>query len=241
MMTLTTISEKKSDTEARVFWRAGTKKRGILDVTLDFAHADSALIAELVALQHLLFDRKVFDREPGAGAGYKLVVSKGAIRKLALGKSNKAYATKFAAFLSNRMKGVTIEVSQDYEFMAKPDEVEPELLGGEREVYANTYDAIETPAMGRVLVTQHAVEQYQARITSGSPKKPWASLVGRLMHPELRMMKVDEKVLRHKARKYGRSDNVEFWGHPTSVFVYQVLREDNGDRVLVTVFERSEP
>lgn len=240
MMILTTISEKVSDTQARVFWRVGTKKHGILDVTLDFANEESALLGELVAMQHLLFNKKVFDREPGSGNGYKLVVSKGAIRKLALEKSTKKFAVKFAGFLTNRMKGVNIEVSQNYEFMPTVDECEPEQLGGERSVYAKTFDAVDTPAMGRVLVTQHAVEQYQERITSGSPKKPWASLVGRLKHPELRIQPLDKKVLAHKARKYGRSDNVEAWGHPTSSFTYLVIRNENDERVLVTVFEREE-
>ena len=93
MMILTTVSEKVSETEARVFWRVGTKKKGILDVTLDFAHEESALLGELVAIQHLLFAKKVLDREPGSGQGYKLVVSKGAIRKLALGKSSRLNQT----------------------------------------------------------------------------------------------------------------------------------------------------
>ena len=240
MMILTTVSEKVSETEARVFWRVGTKKKGILDVTLDFAHEESALLGELVAIQHLLFAKKVLDREPGSGQGYKLVVSKGAIRKLALGKSSKKFASKFAGFLTNRMKGVTIEVSQSYEFMPSLDECEPESIGGERQGYAKTFDEVETPAMGCVKVTKHAVEQYEARITSGSPKKPWASLVNRLKHPELRIQPLDAKVLAHKARKYGRSDNVEAWGHPTSSFIYLVIREDNGERFLVTVFERDE-
>ncbi|ECE5538994.1 hypothetical protein DI235_23790, partial [Salmonella enterica] len=89
--------------------------------------------------------------------------------------------------------------------------------------------------------TQHAIDQYQARITSGDPKKPWASLVGRLQHPELQVQPFDEKVARHKARKYGRVDNVEVWGHRDSKFKYlMVINDDNQKRVLVTVFERNE-
>ena len=42
-----------------------------------------------------------------------------------------------------------------------------------------------------------------------TPKKPWASLVGRLKHPELQLQPFDERVARHKATKYGRVDNVE--------------------------------
>lgn len=51
----------------------------------------------------------------------------------------------------------------------------------------------------------------------------------------------DEKVARHKARKYGRVDNVEVWGHRDSKFKYlMVINDDNKKRVLVTVFERNE-
>lgn len=238
MMTLNTLSEKRTDSEARIFWRTGTTKKGILDVKLDFEHEDAALIAELIALQYLLFEKKVFNREPGSGNGYKLVVSKGAIKKLALGKSNKKHAVKFAAFLTNRMKGVAIEVSQSRDLMATPEEQAPEVLHGNREVYARTFDPVETPAMGTILVTQHAVDRYQERITSGDPKKPWASLVGRLMHPELRKIDPGKRVLAHKARKYGDDNKTEYWSHPTSSFVYQVLRESSGAGILVTVYER---
>ncbi|RIJ70037.1 hypothetical protein D1505_25800 [Escherichia coli] len=72
-------------------------------------------------------------------------------------------------------------------------------------------------------------------------QKPWASLVGRLQHPELQVQPFDEKVARHKARKYGRVDNVEVWGHRDSKFKYlMVINDDNKKRVLVTVFERNE-
>lgn len=241
MMTLTTVSKKTSDNSALVFWRAGTKRKGILDVKLDFSHDESALIAELIAIRHLMLDEKVFGREPGSGIGYRLVVSKGAIRKLVLGKSDKRFATKFAAFLTGRMSGVTIEVSQDMEFMADPA-IEPvTLLEADKEAFTQTFDEIQTPAIGAVLVTQHAIEQYQARISSGDPKKPWASLVGRLQHPELRLQPIDEKVARHKARKYGRVDNVEVWGHRDSKFKYlMVINDESKKRVLVTVFERNE-
>ncbi|EPW7094056.1 hypothetical protein ACWO0M_001484 [Vibrio parahaemolyticus] len=50
MMTLTTFSDKQSDSKAYVYWRVGTKRGGILDVTLGFEHSDSALIAELYAI-----------------------------------------------------------------------------------------------------------------------------------------------------------------------------------------------
>jgi hypothetical protein len=237
MMALTTVSEKIDDSKARVFWATGLKNSGILDVYLDFAHEDCALLAELIALRYLLFKKKVFDREPGGGGGYRLTVSKGAIKKLANKKSSKKHAFKFSSFLTNRMDGVVIEVSQAKTIMPSIDDCEPEIIGGEKGVYARTFDEITVPAIGRLLVTQHAVDQYQSRISSGAPKNPWASLVKRLSHPSLRVFPLDPKVLAHKARKYGRSDNVEAWSHPTSSFIYLVIRNDDDERVLVTVFE----
>ncbi len=35
MMTLTTVSKKTSNNSALVFWRVGTKRKGILDVHID--------------------------------------------------------------------------------------------------------------------------------------------------------------------------------------------------------------
>lgn len=169
MMTLTTVSKKTSNNSALVFWRVGTKRKGILDVHIDFDHEEADLLAELVAIRYLALDKQVF-AESRAGAGYKLVVSKGAIKKLALGKSTKAFAFKFAACLTGRLKGATIEVSQSMEFMDEPGEGNIELLDVDKQAYTQTHDEISTPAIGPVPVTQHAIDQYQARITSGDPK-----------------------------------------------------------------------
>lgn len=237
MMTLTTISKQLNLSTSRVYWRVGTQRRGILDVQLDFEHDDIELLAELAALRYLLFERQVFNRAPGSGLGYRLVVSKGAIRKLALGRSSKRHAQKYAAFLTSRMKGVTIEVSQSMEHMPDVSEEAPELLHADRKEYAATHDAIDTPAMGTVYLTAHAVEQYTKRISTGDPKRPWASLVGRLQHPDLQLLPLPERVLRHKARRYGTADNVEAWGHQDSKFTYLVIN-NNGQRTVVTVFER---
>ncbi|MFS9669977.1 hypothetical protein Q6291_34905, partial [Klebsiella pneumoniae] len=76
------------------------------------------------------------------GAGYKLVVSKVAIKKLELGKSTKAFAFKFAACLTGRLMGATIEVSQSLEFMDEPGEGIIELLDVDNQAYTQTHDEI---------------------------------------------------------------------------------------------------
>ena len=241
MMTLTTVVQKKEEGSFYVFWRVGTKRKGVLNILLDKNLEDAGIVCELIATRYLALDKQVFCREPGGGTGYKLVVSKGAIKKLALGKSDKKNLTKFAAHVKTRLRGAEISVSQKMDFMPNLDECDIEILDPEIQEYTKTYDEIVTPAIGSVLVTQHAIEQYQARISTGDPKNPWASLVGRLQHPDIQVQTFDDKVARHKARKYGRVDNVEVWGHTDSKFKFLiVVNDDNEKRVLVTVFERKE-
>lgn len=60
MMTLTTVSKKTSNNSALVFWRVGTKRKGILDVHIDFDHEEADLLAELVAIRYLALDKQVF-------------------------------------------------------------------------------------------------------------------------------------------------------------------------------------
>lgn len=236
MMILTTVCKPISSLSATVFWRVGTTRNGILNVTLKAPHEDSGLVCELVALQHLLFKKEILSDYLYSGKGIKLVVSKGAIRKLTLGKSNKSYAEKYAAFLSSRLEGVSIEVSQKMELMASEDDTEVENV----QESIIDFNVISTPAMGDVRITRHAFEQYKTRITSGDPKKPYKSLVKRISHPDLHIQKLDDRVVAHKTRKYGRSDNIEPWTHVTSKFVYLIVKDDAGNRTLVTVFERKE-
>lgn len=63
-----------------------------------------------------------------------------------------------------------IEVAQSMNYMDEPSEGNVEILDVDKQAFTQTYDEIDTPAIGPVLVTQHALNQYQARITSGDPK-----------------------------------------------------------------------
>lgn len=237
MMRLTTHCQAIEQGVHRVYWRTGLVNAGVLDVHLDFETDDPSLAAEIVAIRHLLFSKKVFDRAPMKGQGYKLYVSQGAIKKLVLGKSSKVHLSRFAAFLSGRMKGVEIEVRKSTKDMPSEADVTPEQIIISYDA-AVSHEILETPAMGTVLITKHAIEQYDKRNSSGDTDKPFSSLVKRLSNAELKRYDLPEAVLKHKARKYGTAENVEVWRHPTSDVNFVVLRE-RGQRVLVTVFERA--
>jgi hypothetical protein len=237
MMTLhTRISTFSSEQEVVVLWRTGTKNKGAIKVDVRQYKEDATIIAELVAIRTLLYVQQVFDRAPSSGQGYRLVVSKGAIKKLAQGRSNKRHCLPFAEFLRARMEEADIVVSHDMEYMNSINIGEAKTISPD-ESHREKHDRIETPAMGQVYLTRHAVMQYQERISSGKPLNPWASLTQRLMNAELKQQEIPARILRHKTLKFGRADNIEAWSHPTSKFIYLVVNED-GRRTVVTVFER---
>ncbi len=234
MNKLITVAEPLNQKATRVYWQVASQQ-GILDIKHWMIQEHGELIAELVAIQYLLFDKQVFTTKPNAGSGLELSVSKGAIKKLIRGKSTKTLAIKFAAFLSNRLDGVKITVSKQTKGMANPIHVTAESLLVDPSKYTNTHELISTPALGQLYVTAHAVKQYKARLSTGVPKKPWASLVARLQHPKLKQKTLPDYVIAHKERKYGKSDNIEVWGHENCTFTYLVIN-NGAKRTLVTVF-----
>lgn len=239
-MYLHTHSQQLSTNKVKVFWRTGEKNSGVLDITLNFHHDESGLIGELIALRYLLTEKCVFDRNPTSGKGYHLTVSRGAIKKLALDKSDKKFAIKYAALLTGKMAGCEISISNKMDWVNNLLNVTPEQLEGDSAVYAMTHEPIETPSIGVLNITRHAVEQFVARMPDGEMKNPWLALTKRLQNAGLAKRQLPEKVLKHKAKKYGRADNVEAWAHPASSFVFLVLRDEKGVATLVTVFDRNE-
>lgn len=248
MMQLTTVSKKKSDSIALVYWRVGINRKGVVEVRLDAGSTDVELIAELAAIRHLLMDCRVLNVRPNSGIGIRLCVSRGAIRKLTKGTSAKKYASRFASLLKGRLQGVDIQVSHSMKYMIHEDDENYAESFSHLDVntteYMTPHEVIETPAMGQVAITKHALERYSQRmgiIDNGQiVKRPWASLARRLRNPELLKQNLDANVLAHKYRKYGSDSKVEIWKHPTDRLHFTVVVSPENQRVLVTVFERQE-
>lgn len=238
-MYLRTACEEVSPGQYQVQWAVGRKRGGIVKVHLPSERLDPELIAELCAMRFLLLDKRVFNVTPSSGRGYCLQVSSGAIRKLALKKSTKSHAFSYASFLMSRMLGAKIQVvAKNEPFMFDGDPVfDEETIHPDPQIYASANEAIETPTMGKLYITAHAVQRYVERNISGDSKNPWLTLVKRVQHPELRQIPIPDKHLIHKRRKYGQDNQVEVWAHPTSTLSYVIINEGE-NRVLVTVFRR---
>ena len=215
---------------------------------MGFRSEDQEVIAELIAIRHLVIEKKVFCCTPTTGKGFRLIVSKGAIRKIVQGRSDKTFASRFASLLTGRMEGVIVEVSRSTEFM--PDKADPayselvEVLEASAKDFSSPYEVIETPCIGTLSVTRHAVRRYAERLSSVTDDevmyRPWASLFSRLRNPELEVSPLNDNILRHKRRRYGRDNKVEIWSHPTDKLRYTVVVRPDNTKILVTVFERNQ-
>jgi hypothetical protein len=237
MMILTTRYLGEMDGYQVVAWATGLKKRGLVHVC-DLPDYDTAAMAELVAIRHLLFERQVFDRPIVSGTGICLMVSTPVIKKVARGKTSKTHLLHLGRFFNTSLSGVTL---QD----AKPTDIE--LPGIEDDVPALVvsagdnpdYDIIDTPALGKIRITLHVIEQYEKRLASSDLKRPMISLAKRLKHEGLVRQPLPDAVTRHKLRKYGSVDELEIWGHSSSQMHFTVLRDPaSGIGTLVTIYRR---
>lgn len=243
MMIISTRSKKVSFNQAEVIWRTGDVKRGIMTVTVNDKriHADIAVAAELCAIYHLMYERNIFNvPNTYSGVGYKLNVSHGAIKKLVRAQSDKKVLWHYAAFLEHRMNGIEIEVdhSMDYMPIRGEDNVEYSDLVVNEFSFERNLNIVNSPSIGKVVITKHAVEQYLERTSMGKPKDPLKSLMRQVLSPDLVENHISYKVYQHKVKKYGRADNLEVWSGRTSILKLLVVKDDDSNiKTLVTVFE----
>lgn len=242
MMSLSVHAQKFSQRQAQVFWYIGQERKGILNISFDFESEEFEIIAELVAIRHLIFEKLSFEVEPFFGKGYRLAVSRGAIKKLFRGTSSKAFAGQFAAFLKIRMEEAVIEVDRWLDKFGHDKESWPqETIEASYHQYSSPHTMIETPVLGKIFITQHAIEQFRARHDSADEiRAPLASLVQRLKHPNMAIELLPESVLEQKKRRYGRADNIQALRHPDSQDTFLILTDESGDKNLVTVFGQRE-
>jgi len=238
MMKLSTQFITQIDSQQIIAWRVGTKRRGIIYV--DEINCDDPNVAgELIAIQYLLFKKKVFDREPITGIGYELHVSSNKIRQMLKGKSTYKHLSFYIQFLKTTMKGVLIRLTID------TDEYLPEF--NDKDVLTEYIDArdkfetgiIKTPAMGLVKLTKHAIEKYKDRHHAGDLNKPLQSLIRRIKHDSIQKKPLPENVIKHKLKKYGTVENLEIWSHDSSQIHYVIVRDlTTGVGTIVTIYKR---
>lgn len=222
-----------------VVWCTGLSKKGGLRVHLPANYKEPGLIAELCALRHLLLVVEPFNVRTIDGKGIEVHTSSGAIKKLALRKSTKTEAMPYSRFLRirlNELKHEVINKNDVLPSLEEPGLVWEDLVVCEEQFHA-PYDPVDCGNLGSLAITDHAIERYQERVESGSPKSPLRSLLRRLSHPGLKKLHLPHEVLAHKSRKYGSHNDIEVWGHESSEIAFLLLNKPD-HKVLVTTFIR---
>lgn len=226
-------ASETSPRSACVRWSVGIKNRGVLSVQFAEHTPDLEAAAELAAIRYLLAQKQVTGTEISTGKGMLIEVSKGAVRKLWLGKSSKRHLTKYASFLRTQLAAAEVRVAKSpHETIPSEDAPVTDTLI----VSPMRYEYVDTPH-GRIYITDHALERYKERMHQGYEEKAFASLCNRLKHPALRPVELPSSVLKHKLKKHG---HVPFavLSMTNCVDHFVVAQHPTFGLVLVTVFDR---
>ena len=229
MMRLSIYSQKHTERCVFVYWRTGNSNFGVVEVNFNEPIPDIDIASELLAARHLFFDQRVFNVTPASGKSFELIITKGAIKKLVLGKSDKKHLARYAQFLTDggRLAGININVKPDLT-LNPTDTAEASAVKSSIDIEHKDYriqETINTPAIGEIVVTEHAVDRYVQYHRSGEIKTPWVSLISRLMNPDLKQFPLDQRIVEHKKRKYGSDNEIHIWGHESSAHRYGVVAQ----------------
>ncbi len=225
---------------ATVEWYTGRNSNGLLSVEIPFAHRPdvTGLLAELLAIQHLLFNVNVFTMQVVQPEPITLEVSD----KRILGLVNcipDAPLYQTSAFLRNRLKGVDLKLNIEPECFEHIEASQPDVyIASEPAERHFSHVVVNTPCLDEVLINTHAIDKYVRLHTGGSLRKPISSLVSRLHNPKLVKMDIPQHVLRHKLIQYQNNENIEIWGIPEATLRFLIIKERQA-KYLRTVFRRS--
>lgn len=248
MMLLSTIPVlNETGKDVNVFWSIGHKNNGVITIQFDEKTSDLPLIAELIAIRHLLFTKEIFGRKPLSGKGYELRVFSGAIKKIAQGRSTKDSIIPYGLFLNGAMHGVQIKVMKQ--------NVSDPLFGSKETHQLDFIDASDKgdlipqelwpTAMGELYITRHAIEQYEVRLNErnrdavANAELSFFRAIGPERACNFHKTELPERVLKHKYAKYG-DDNVEVWRNPFTNLHVTILRKEGSPGILVTCFYRDQ-
>lgn len=224
---------------ASVEWFAGRSSNGVLNIELNFNHLpdETGLLAELLAIQHLLFNQNIFAMQVVIPEPIKLEVSD--IRILGLVNClPKAPLYSASAFLRNRLKGVDLRLNIDVECFTQIDKSKSNTYIAKEPAERHfSHVVINKGHFDGILINTHAIDKYSRLHTGGPLRKPISSLIARLHNPKLVKIDIPQYVLRHKLFKYYNNENIEVWGISEATLRFLIVKERQ-TKCLRTVFHR---
>ena len=176
----------RSDTFLVYWTNTAMAPKGILRIRVTATIEDRGIVAELVAIQHLLEKKHVIGTNLSGNDGIKLIVSSGAIRKLHLRKSDKVHLVPYANFLTTRFAGCQLSVEKNIGWFDgfSPELIEDHLVSGARR------ETIQITGIGDVSVTQHVLDRFADRFLAETPsgktaQTAWKKLVELAAEPSV--------------------------------------------------------
>ena len=217
----------------RVYWRSGLHRIKAVDIRLALTCQDPLAAAEAVAIRYLLGEENIFNAHR-TGINLKIVVSKGAIKKMARQATQKLDLYEYGYPILTRYGEAEISVSKDKAWFPQDERlINVPLINGEA---LRGIEKIDSEGMGMVAVTLHALERYAEHCGTLDMNTSWKNLHRRLKS-RLDKIQLPSKVLLHKLKKYG--DAPEIWTSPDNPLHYVFLPKSD-HRVLVTVFNKDQ-
>lgn len=154
-----------------VFWKTGMQTFGCFEVSMP-PMDDAAVAAELSVARLLLEERNACGHNK-TGAGLRLEMSFGSIRKLQRHDSDKAHLVPYAMFLRTRFIGAEIEIRKNPKWATEITVEDPVRV----EIPGPTPVLIEVGGIGPAEITTHAIDQYLDRFEAGVvTKRAWLRL-----------------------------------------------------------------
>lgn len=235
MDTLTVFANTDSEFDdhavVRVYWRTGLHRKNAVDVRLALTCQDRLAAAEAIAVRYLLSEQNIFNANR-TGINLKIVVSKGAIKKMARQATQKLDLYEYGYPILTRYGEAKIEVSKDKSWFPSDETLsEIPLIHGES---LRGIEKLESKDMGMIGVTRHALERYIEHCGTLDMNTAWKNMHRRLKG-RLVNIKLPSNVIMHKLRKYGETPEV--WKHPDDPLHY-VFCTRSDHKVLVTVFNK---
>lgn len=228
MMKLKVQASKTGSDAVKVVWFTGLNNNGMITIKMP-EQENRISIAELTAARFLLLEKRVFGRAPSYGKGLVLEVSDQTFNDLCYSKQSRELKCA-SQFLTTQLQGLYL--SGGVEIYGDLNDKNHDEIG----CYDSPYPTFNTPKLGTVAISQHALHRFQERHNHGDIKAPWRSLRNQLSHPSLKKHHLSKKTRFQKLLRYGEDDS-QVWSNPTGNLYFQLIK--SGEHLLlVTVFSK---
>lgn len=166
----------------------------------------------------------------------KVVVSRGAIKKLLRESSSKSHLFRYTNALRTQLFGLSdIEVDKNPTWDSELSTSACVRWDGS----VPPYPEVENPIVGRVGVTFHALERYYDATNREGRSDLIFNKVCKLVRDAAQQVRLPDKVLKHKENKYGAGRSSDIYLQTPAGWQAVIVAPPGEQQILATVYMRS--